>query len=349
MLATFSLLPIFTFSLFPMSDFVERLQKFLQSRGRSSEILSLTADASTREYFRVDWDQGTAIACVYPEGFDPAEQTFLDVTRLFVAGGLPVAEVLDCDGELGVILQEDLGDRVLRDVMLGSEDGPRARLLNEAMTLIAKIQAATPLAFEMNSIASRLRFDREKLLWELNFFKTHYFETFLKRPLSQDDDSRLTAEFDELATELESFATVLCHRDFHAANLMVDDSDKMRIIDHQDARIGSPAYDLASLLLDRITYLPSREWLAEKRQYFLDVRQKLGLTRLDEEEFAYEFRLQTIQRCLKAAGTFSFQSVKRGKKYFIPFIKPMFGISRRGAESLGRFPVIREILGRELD
>lgn len=330
-------------------DLNSRLETFLRSRKQPGDVIALTADASTREYFRVFWDGGTAIACVYPEPFDPAEQTFLDVTKLFVAGGLPVAEVLDFDGELGVILQEDLGDRILREVMLVSEESPRARLLNEAITLIAQIQAATPLAFEMNSIASRLKFDREKLLWELNFFKKHYFETFLKCPLAPDDDVRLTAEFEELSTELESFATVLCHRDFHAANLMLDASDRMRIIDHQDARIGSPAYDLVSLLLDRITYLPSREWLAEKRHYFLDVRQKLGLARLDEEDFAYEFRLQTIQRCLKAAGTFSFQSANRGKSYFVPFIKPMFGISRRGAESLGRFPVIREILGRELD
>ena len=262
---------------------------------------------------------------------------------------MPVAEVLDFDGNFGVIVQEDLGNRILREVMLESDEEPQGRLRDEAITLIARIQATTDKAFEMNSISSRLKFDREKLAWELDFFKTHYFETFLKRPLSAEDDARLSAEFGELAQELESFASVLCHRDFHAANLMIDQSGRMRIIDHQDARIGSPAYDLVSFLLDRITYLPSREWLAEKRKYFLDVRQKLGLARLDEEEFAYEFRLQTIQRCLKAAGTFSFQSVNRGKTYFIPFIKPMFGISRRGAESLGRFPAIREILGRELE
>ncbi len=332
-----------------MSDYLDRLKIFLNERQQPLDVESLTADASIREYFRIIWNGRSAIACVYPEAFDPADQSYLDVTRLFTAAGLPVAEVLDFDGNCGVIVQEDLGDRILRDVMLEADEEPQARLRDEAISLIARIQAATGKAFEMNSIASRLKFDREKLEWELNFFKTHYFETFLKKPLSPDDDARLSAEFGELAEELESFASVLCHRDFHAANLMIDSQNRMRIIDHQDARIGSPAYDLVSFLLDRITYLPSREWLAEKRKYFLDVRRKLGLARLDEEEFAYEFRLQTIQRCLKAAGTFSFQSVNRGKTYFVPFIKPMFGISRRGAESLGRFPAIQEILGRELD
>ncbi|HQZ96842.1 MAG TPA: phosphotransferase [Pyrinomonadaceae bacterium] len=332
-----------------MLDHEKRLKEFLSSRGEIQEFESLTADASTRGYFRISWKGAQAIACVYPEKFDPAEQSYIDVTKLFVAGGLPVAEIFDFDGEFGVIVQEDLGDVILRNVLLDTDSADHARKLDEAISLIARIQTVTGLAYEMNSIASKLKFDEEKLLWELNFFKEHYFQTFRRSPLSPEDDAALTAEFEELATELESYATVLCHRDFHAANLMIDQRGRMRIIDHQDARIGSPAYDLVSLLLDRITEPPSREWLAEKRRYFLNVRRRLGLPALDEENFANEFRLQTLQRCLKAAGTFSFQAINRGKTYFVPFIKPMFRITCRSAESLNRFPVIREILGREID
>ena len=339
-----------------MSDHTERLKKYLTARGQAAEFVQLTADASTRDYFRIRWNGKSAIACVYPEPFDPAEQTYLDATRLFVAGGLPVAKIIDFDGEIGVIVQEDFGDRILREeivssphVSKGISAGRTDRLFGEAISLIARIQTATEKAFEMHSIASKLRFDREKLLWELNFFKAHYFETYLKRPLTSVEDKRITAEFTDIAREIETFATVLCHRDFHAANLMLDTHGRMRIIDHQDARIGSMAYDLVSLLLDRITELPSPEWLVQKRRYFLDVRRKFGLPKVDEDEFAYEFRLQTIQRCLKAAGTFSFQSAMREKTYFIQFIKPMLRISVRGAISLSRFPAIQEILGREME
>ncbi len=331
-----------------MSDYQKRLKAFLDLRSQAGDFQSLTADASTREYFRIGWNGSTAIACVYPEPFDPAGHSYLDVTRLFLAGGLPVAEIYDYDGELGVIVQEDLGDTILREVLLETDEVDGKRKLDEAISLIARIQTLTPKAFEMNSIASKLRFDSEKLLWELNFFKEHYFTTYKQAPLAEDESSAIDAEFQTIATELESCANVLCHRDFHAANLMIDGCGHMRIIDHQDARIGSPAYDLVSLLLDRITEPPSREWLAEKRAYFLNVRRRLGLPALDEETFANEFRLQTIQRCLKAAGTFSFQSVNRGKTYFIPFIKPMFRISLRSSESLGRFPAIQKMLAREI-
>jgi aminoglycoside/choline kinase family phosphotransferase len=329
-----------------MSELQKRLQQFLDSHHVTTNVEVLTADASTREYFRIRWNERSAIACVYPVPFDEAVKTYLDVTALFLTGGLPVAEVYAHDEQLGVVIQEDLGDKILRDVIVQEDADQRKRLRNEAISLIARIQLLTPKAQELNSIA---RFDTEKLEWELNYFKEHYFQTYLKQPLSAEDDERLSAEFHELAVELESYASVLCHRDFHLANLMIDTQGRMRIIDHQDARIGSPAYDLVSLLLDRITEPPSPEWLANKRHYFLDVRRRLGLSKIDEEEFAYEFRLQTVQRCLKAAGTFSYQAAVRGKTHFIPFIKPMFGISLRGATNVGGFPFIREILARELD
>ncbi|MFN0140484.1 MAG: aminoglycoside phosphotransferase family protein [Pyrinomonadaceae bacterium] len=331
-----------------MSDHQERLKQFLASRNQSGGTTALTADASTREYFRIDWKDKPAIACVYPEPFDPDDQTYLDVTKLFLAAGLPVAEIYDFDGELGVIVQEDLGDCVVRDRMSAVTVEQRSRIRNEAITLIARIQTATGLAHEMNSIASRLRFDKEKLLWELNYFKEHYFTTYKRKPLEPETDAKLSAEFAELAAKLESYASVLCHRDFHAANLMIDRSDKMRIIDHQDARIGSAAYDLVSLLLDRITDLPSPEWLAQKRRYFLNVRTTLGLPKLDEAEFAHEFRLQTLQRCLKAAGTFSYQSAVRGKTYFEPFILPMFRIVHRSAGNVDGFPVLQKVLKNEI-
>jgi N-acetylmuramate 1-kinase len=331
-----------------MSDFLSRLEGFLKNRNEQPSYQQLTPDASTREYFRVPWRASTAIACVYPEAFIEDEQSYLDVSRLFVSAGLPVAKVLDFDEALGVIVLEDMGDHILRDELQNCDDERREELVTEAIDLIPRIQAATARAYVTNSIASRLKFDTEKLLWELNFFKEHYFTTFKKQPLPPELDAALETEFTELCNELEAKATVLCHRDFHAANLMIDGTGRMRIIDHQDARIGSVAYDLVSFLLDRVTEPPAAEWLADKRRHFLAERERIGLEPIDGQEFAEEFRLQTIQRCLKAAGTFSFQSVNRGKTYFIPFIKPMFSIVIRAIDNLGRFDSLRNVLAKEI-
>lgn len=331
-----------------MTDPGERLKEFAKKHGLTGAATRLSADASTREYFRVERHGMSAIACVYPEPFDAARHPYVDVTALFRDADLPVAEIYAVDGDLGVILQEDLGDDILRDRMAEAEPEACDRLRNEAISLIARIQLATPLAFERGSIASQLSFDKDKLLWELNYFKEHYFSTFRKRTLDRHTDRLLSEEFSALSAELAGRARVLCHRDFHAANLMLDHEGRMRIIDHQDARIGSAAYDLVSLLLDRITVPPTPEWLADRRRYFLGLRRTLGLPKIDEDEFAYEFRLQTLQRCLKAAGTFSYQSSMRGKAEFVPFIIPMFRITARSLSVLGRFPVMNEVLTREI-
>jgi aminoglycoside/choline kinase family phosphotransferase len=330
----------------------ERLLKYLsekQADAENSRIEVLTPDASTREFFRIDWQNRTAIACIYDASFVAAEQNCLDVTELFLESGLPVAEIYDFDEASGIIILEDFGDRILRDVLQKADDETREDFLNEAIRLIARIQAATPKAFELNSIAARLKFDEEKLGWELNFFKTHYFESLRKQRLSGEDERLLSAEFTEIARELETKASVLCHRDFHAANLMIDRQNRLRIIDHQDARLGSVTYDLVSLLLDRVSAPPSRVWVREKRLFFLSEREKLGLETLDPDVFAREFHLQTIQRCLKATGTFSYQSVFREKAYFIPFIKPMLQIVLQACRRLERFPHLQRIVQHELE
>ena len=52
----------------------ERLLKFLEDQNlKSTPIVPLTPDASTRNYFRIPWKEevGKAVAAVYPEPFDP--------------------------------------------------------------------------------------------------------------------------------------------------------------------------------------------------------------------------------------------------------------------------------------
>ncbi len=332
-------------------DLKQRLEQFLIAQNQATEIAPITPDASTREYFRVFWNEIPAIACVYPFN-DLCHGQFaacLDVTNVFSNAGLPVAHIYASDEAKQIIVHEDFGDRILRDVLLKSNAAEREKLINQAIALIAKIQAATPLAFEMNSVASRLKFDEEKLLWELNFFKTHYFETYRQTKLSAKDEEALENEFTALARELEKHAKVLCHRDFHAANLMIDNAGKLQIIDHQDARIGAASYDLVSLLLDRVLETPDADWLTEKKRFFLGKREKLGLEPIEPENFNREFDLMTVQRCLKAIGTFSFQSVTRGKTHFVQYIEPMFRIVRQAAKNLEKFPNLQKIISIELD
>ncbi|HJR07248.1 MAG TPA: phosphotransferase [Pyrinomonadaceae bacterium] len=325
----------------------ERLSEYLvRANLDAGGIIALTPDASTREYFRIPWrERASAVAAVYPEPFDADIHPFLDVTRLFVAAQLPVPEILDIDATNGIIVQEDLGDRQLRHVFETATDDEREAYLERAIGLIADIQAATPLAFERDSIASRLAFDEAKLCWELEYFLEHYFKSYCGETLKHGEQAELRVELNDLAAELAARPRVLCHRDFHTSNLLVDAQDHLRIIDHQDARMGPASYDLVSLLLDRQTSVPSLAEIRERRLYFLEERRQRGLEAIDAEDFAREFRLMTVQRCLKAVGTFSYQSGVCGRgEVYAHFINPMFKIVLQAVEWLARFPALREVL-----
>ena len=311
----------------------------------SADVVALTPDASTREYFRIAWPKGTAIAAVYPEPFDPSVHPYLDVTRLFLECDLPVPQVLDIDGDAGIVVQEDLGTRQLCQVFEETSEDEREALLEQAIDIIARIQAATPLAFERDSIASRLAFDEPKLSWELNFFCEHYFGSYRKEKLSHGQSAELKAELNDIAAELAAVPRVLCHRDYHTANLMLDKNNNVRVVDHQDARMGPASYDLVSLLTDRQPATPSLAEVRAHRLFFLDARRRCGLEAIDPDDFSKEFRLMTIQRGLKAVGTFSCQTAVYGRgKFYERHIRPTFLIVLQACEWLERFPVLQRLI-----
>jgi hypothetical protein len=328
----------------------ERLLLFLEEQGITNPLLvALTPDASSRSYFRIPWNKGKAVAAVYPEAFDPEFHPYLDVTRLFLESGIPVPEIYSVDGASGIIIQEDLGDRQLFRIYEDSSEEECEEFKEQAISLIARIQTATARAYEMNSIASRLAFDEAKLSWELDFFVEHYFGSLRGETLRHAEAAELKAELNDVAAELSAAPRVLCHRDFHAANLMVDSKHQLRVVDHQDARMGPATYDLVSLVLDRQACPPSLAQVRGYRLLLLEERRKHGLCALDPDEFAREFRLMTIQRGLKATGTFSYQSAVAGRgAFYEQFIDPTLTIVCQAVDWLERFPTLRRMISERV-
>ena len=324
----------------------DRLARFITQQGVASrEVTPLTPDASTRKYYRIGWKKRTAVAAVYPEAFDPEFHPYLDVTRLFLECDIPVPEIYAVDGNAGIIVQEDLGDRQLFHIYEDESEDLCDEYKEQAIALIAKIQKATERAYETHSIASRLAFDEAKLSWELDFFFEHYFESLRHENLRHAEVAELKAELNDIAAELAAVPRVLCHRDYHASNLMIDSKKRIRVVDHQDARMGPASYDLVSFLLDRQPCPPSLAELRAHRLFFLEERRLLGLGVIDPDEFALEFRLMTIQRGLKATGTFSYQTAVCGRaSVYEPFIQPTLQIVLQAAQWLDRFPTLRRML-----
>jgi N-acetylmuramate 1-kinase len=317
-------------------------------------LTGLTPDASTRKYFRIADSRNpaeTLIVSLYPAPFSPHDNTFLDVTKLFELARLPVPKILDVADTEGIILQEDLGDTSLAKWLAeaqatGNQSGAN-ELLRCAIELIARIQATSQLASDTNSIASRLAFDEDKLGWELNFFFVHFFSSYRKQTLPPAEEQAIKTDLQAIAAELAARPRVLTHRDYHGMNLMVDPRGELRVIDHQDARMGPATYDLVPLLVERRLEPADETWVAEWQGCFLREREKLRLPRIDEAELRYEFNLMTVQRQLKAIGTFSYQTGVAGRgefyeKYIMPAVATVLRAMR--APGMREYPALRAAL-----
>jgi aminoglycoside/choline kinase family phosphotransferase len=327
---------------------------FFDCKPEQIALAGLTPDASTRKYFRIAATRNlaeTLIVSLYPAPFSPHDNSFLDVTRLFERAQLPVPKILDVADTAGIILQEDLGDtslaKWLTEASAKGDQTGADEMSRRAIELIARIQAASTLADETGSVASRLAFDEDKLGWELNFFFDHFFGSYRKQTLPPAEEEAIKTELQTIAAELSARPRVLTHRDYHAMNLMVDRRGELRVIDHQDARMGPATYDLVPLLVERRLEPADEAWVEEWQGCFLREREKLGLPKIETAELRYEFNLMTVQRQLKAIGTFSYQTGVAGRgefyeKYIVPAIATVLRAMR--APGMREYPALRAAL-----
>lgn len=327
-------------------------------------VSKVTGDASTRSYFRASAGDRSLMVARYVESFDEnvpaverlrtlesanpsARLTFsndpcaqLETTLLFQAAGLPVPRVLEASGADGLLLLEDLGDLRLQDWMADHSDEEVSEAYWLALKMVVRIQEATELVAS-GSICSSLAFDEAKLRWELGFFFANYFNKHLHLRLDPATANAVQADFKALCSELAGRDRVLTHRDYHARNLMMHNG-RLFIIDYQDARMGPVSYDVASLLSDPYSPL-SREAAAELVEDFIEMKSESRLPLRDPDDFRVELQLMTVQRMLKAIGTYASQAVG-GNSIYLPYIRPAAERAIEAMRSLGRFDATRALL-----
>ncbi|OYT70536.1 MAG: hypothetical protein CFK52_10700 [Chloracidobacterium sp. CP2_5A] len=313
----------------PLPRPTDNLSAFLSDYFQDAPIAvePLLGDASTRMYFRIRRSDETFIAAVYAEEFDAKALAYLEVTDLFHAAGIPVPRVLKVDDRRGVVLQQDVGDCRLQDALADQPEIARRVDYDQALRLIVDIQKTTLAAQARDSIAWRQAFDDEKLFWEMNYFFRNYVERYCQWRLPATEESLILGELFALTYRLARAPRVVCHRDYHARNLMRH-AGKLWVIDHQDARMGPATYDLASLLGDPYAALDDDFQAALKEQFWrLHVAAFGTQCYASRAQFEREYQLMQAQRLLKAIGTYAYQFAARRNPVYLRYIP----VALRGA------------------
>lgn len=305
----------------------------------SSRIVALTGDASDRRYFRVmPPEGGSFVVSVHSAPFHCEALPFVNVAELLTSMPLPVPRILGDAGDLGVLALEDLGDITLQARLGAAPPGEQLELYRQAVGLIEVIQRRGRELDDARFVPYGVAFDVEKLMWEMHFFVKHFLEAYGRARLTPAVRAALDAELRKIVDELAADPRVLCHRDYHSRNLMLV-RGRLHVIDFQDARMGPDTYDLASLLRDSYVDLPEATVQTLIAEY-LALTRRVGET----ARFRERFDLMSLQRNLKALGTFGYQTTARGNPVYVQYIPRTLRHVRDNLVKYERFAGLRTLL-----
>jgi aminoglycoside/choline kinase family phosphotransferase len=282
------------------------IDTFLERAGwGGSTRYPLVGDASFRRYERLKKDGETSILMDAPS---PNEDTrpFIKITKHLLGLGYSAPKIMAQDTKEGFLLIEDLGDDTYTNALSRGYD--ERELYQSATDLLIDLHSRELNMSEVNRVPN---YDTEMLIMEASLLTDWYCTGIQKNNLSRNIKSEFLEIWGKLIKKINTDGQTLVLRDFHADNLIWLSNrsgvQKCGLLDYQDAVIGSPAYDLMSLLQDaRRDLRPGLS--SEILEYYYKAFPKLDLSK-----FKRNYLILAAQRHCKVIGIFSRLAIRDHK------------------------------------
>jgi aminoglycoside/choline kinase family phosphotransferase len=330
----------------PLPDAVVAYLERTGLAGTGATVVPLSGDASDRRYFRLRRPgQPSVVLALHTGPFDVRALPFVHVSELLAQVPVPIPAILDHAGDLGMLVQQDLGDVTLQARLGAASAAEHHALYRQAVGFIAVLQHRGGELASDRYLPYRIAFDADKLTWEMEFFVKHFCVSYRGAALSDGERADLAAEWALIVEELAGEPRVLCHRDYHSRNLMWCDG-QLYMIDFQDARMGPDTYDLVSLLRDSYVDMADDQ-LDSLIAHFLALRGSSAACH-SAGEFRRRFDLMALQRNLKALGTFGYMTATRQNPVYTQYVPRTLHYARANLVKYERFARLRTLLARHL-
>lgn len=273
-------------------DTQDWLQK-MKGPNRAVKLASISTEASSRNFFRIYFNDGsTRVAMVYPESNPVEIERIIDLSATYLRKGIRVPEIDQVIGDR-VIIEEDLGDDLFQIAYKNGDKKKKMALLRQMGAYILGLSEIPPRT-------AGPRLDHERMRMELNHFRHHFFKLF---PPVEAAAGSIGDALDSLLKCI-SAPGIFAHRDFHSRNILIS-KGQLALVDFQDSLTAPVHYDLVSAAFD--SYLD----IDNQRAYLIKIITSQGF-QFDEGQY----RLTSLQRNIKALGTFAFQiSERKNPKY----------------------------------
>ena len=324
-----------------MSEREQEIVDFLTRAGWGAATRTRMAeDAGYRSYQRISGAMGKAMLMNAPPGGDQLRspqaaaynqtahlasdcRPFAAVALYLRQLGLAAPQILAADLPRGLMLLEDLGDDLFASAIPAGAD--ETQLYGAAIDVLlalhaAKVPGALPVGDGGDYVLCH--YDAVAQEAEVRLLGEWYAPLVLEHALEASAQDEYLDHWRRLFALALPARPVLVLRDYHAQNLfwlpMRTGVARVGLIDFQDGLLGSPAYDLVSLLEDARRDVPPALAAAMLARYCAGA--KAADVKFDEAAFRLAYAVAGAQRNCKILGIFARLAKRDHKPAYLQLI-----------------------------
>ena len=281
------------------------------------KLRKISGDASFREFFRLKKNKKSTIIVFAKRDKYKNLVVYSIINNILNSNKIYAPKLISNHYKKNFIEISDLGNRSFFNVVLSKK-----KKINDYKSIIKII-------FQLQKIKIKKKYKLGKFNFKLPVYTLKslhkesdlFFDWYLKYTLKKGNLNRikraLKTELTNIYKKLYFKNDTFLHRDFHVSNIMISQK-KIGLIDSQDAIVGNPLYDVASLIDDVRIKLPQKLQNELFEFYFKNSKLKSE----SKEKLKNDFDILSVQRNLKILGIFV-RLFKRDKKSnylkFLPY------------------------------
>jgi len=280
------------------------------------KLKKISGDASFREFYRLQKGRHTSIIVQAKKEKFKNLITYIVVNNILKKNKIYAPKLITNHYDNNIIEISDLGNKSFYEFIIKKKS--KFNNYKNLIRIIIKLQNIKPKrTYHFGKYKINFQnYSIKNLHKESDLFFDWYLQHCLKSSKQKKIKNILKKELTKVYKKLYFKNTVFVHRDFHASNIMVN-KNKLGLIDSQDAIIGNPLYDVASLI-DDVRFKTSKKLKKQVFEFYLNINKK----ELNLQKFKNDFDILSVLRNLKIIGIFT-RLAKRDKKYnylkFIPY------------------------------
>tara|TARA_B100001029_G_C15048475_1_gene448895 strand:- start:909 stop:1874 length:966 start_codon:yes stop_codon:yes gene_type:complete len=280
------------------------------------KLKKIKSDASFREFFRLYKGKKTSIIITAKKERFKNLIVYTSINKFLIKRGIFTPKLISSHFKEGIIEIEDLGKDKLLDHIRVSKN--KFFYYKKCVDLILKLQKITPpkkIKIESKKYLNFSKYNISELHKESDLFFDWYLYGVLGKKKSKKFKLKIKRELNKIYKKIIFKNNFLVHRDFHVSNIMYINK-KLGLIDTQDAILGNPAYDLASLIDDVRLKVPNKIKLDTFNYYVKKSNNKNYKT----ISLKNDFDILSVQRNLKILGIFFRLYLRDNKKEYLKYL-----------------------------